>query len=120
MSQDSLYQRIGGKPALEATVDRFYARVLADERIKHFFTTVDMPGQIQKQKRFLAVVFGAPGNWEGKDMRKAHAHLKLEEIHFTAVAEQLQGALEDLNVPADLIGEVMAIAASTHDDVLGL
>lgn len=120
MSEQSLYERIGGKNALEAAVNRFYERVLADERIRHFFDTVDMDGQRKKQKRFLAVVFGAPGKWEGKDMRKAHAHLDLEEIHFTAVAENLQGALEDLNVPADLIGEVMAIAASTHDDVMNL
>ena len=118
--ESSLYTRIGGKAALEAAVDRFYERVLADDRISHFFGGVDMDGQRKKQKRFLAVVFGANENWEGKDMRAAHAHLELNEVHFTAVAEQLQGALEDLKVPSELIGEVMAIAASTHDDVLGL
>ncbi len=35
-----------------------------------------------------------------------------------AVAENLQTTLEELSVPADLIGEVMTIAASTRDDVL--
>jgi hemoglobin len=120
MSEQSLYQRLGGKPALEAAVDRFYERVLADGRISHFFTTVDMDGQRKKQKRFLAVAFGASENWDGKDMRSAHAHLKLTDEHFGAVAEALQGTLEDLGVPAELIGEVMAIAASTHDDVLNL
>jgi hemoglobin len=117
---ESLYVRIGGKPALEAAVDRFYERVLADDRISHFFRTVDMDGQRKKQKRFLAYVFGANETWGGKSMRDAHAHLKLTEEHFGAVAENLQGALQDLGVPADLIGEVMAIAASTHDDVLNL
>jgi hemoglobin len=120
MAEQSLYQRLGGKPALEAAVDRFYVRVLADKRIAHFFDTVDMDAQRKKQKRFLAVAFGANEKWDGKDMRAAHAHLKLTEEHFTAVAEALQGTLQDLGVPADLIGEVMAIAASTHDDVLNL
>ena len=120
MAGQSLYQRIGGKPALEAAVDRFYERVLADERISSLFTTVDMDGQRKKQKRFLAVVLGASETWEGKDMRAAHAHLKLTEEHFTAVAENLQGALEDLGVDAGAIAEVMAIAGSTHDDVLNL
>lgn len=118
--QESLYQRIGGKPALEAAVDRFYERVLADDRIRHFFDTVDMEAQRGKQKRFLAVVFGANQKWEGKDMREAHKHLDLTEEHFQAVAENLQGALEDLDVPKPLIDQVMAIAASTHDDVLDL
>lgn len=120
MSDASLYERIGGKDALEAAVDRFYERVLADDRIAHFFNTVDMETQRKKQKRFLAVVFGANDKWEGKDMRQAHAHLDLEEVHFQAVAEQLQGALNDLKVPDELVAEVMTIAASTHDDVLGL
>lgn len=120
MTEAPLYHRLGGKAALEAAVDRFYARVLADERISHFFTDVDMNAQRNKQKRFLAIAFGANEKWEGKDLRAAHAHLDLEEGHFTAVAENLQGALEDLEVPGELIAEVMAIAASTHDDVLGL
>ncbi len=120
MNGEPLYQRLGGKDALDATVNRFYERVLADDRISHFFESVDMEGQRNKQKRFLAVVFGANENWEGKGMRAAHAHLTLTEEHFSAVAENLQGALEDLGVAADLVSEVMAIAASTHDDVLGL
>jgi hemoglobin len=120
MSEQTLYQQLGGKPALEAAVDRFYERVLADDRISHFFATVDMDGQRRKQKRFLAVAFGANEKWDGKDMRAAHAHLSLTEEHFTAVAEALQGTLQDLGVPAELIGQVMTIAASTHDDVLNL
>jgi hemoglobin len=117
---ESLYVRIGGKPALEAAVDRFYERVLADDRISHFFRSVDMEGQRKKQKRFLAYAFGANENWGGKSMREAHAHLKLTEEHFGAVAGHLQGTLEDLGVAPNLIAEVMAIAASTHDDVLNL
>jgi len=42
----------------------------------------------------------------------------LNDDHFMAVAEHLQSTLEELNVPAELIAEVMTIAASTHDDVL--
>jgi len=69
------------------------------------------------------MAFGGPNNYSGLDMRAAHAPLVakgLNEAHFTAVAGHLQATLEELGVPADLIGEVMAIAASTHDDVLGL
>jgi hemoglobin len=118
--QPSLFDRIGGAAAVNAAVDKFYEKVLADDRIKDFFTNVDMKKQAQHQKLFLTYAFGgAPGN-PGKNMREAHKHLKLNDTHFTAVAECLQSTLEDLNVPADMIGEVMAIAASTHDDVLNL
>ena len=38
----SLYERIGGEAAVNAAVDIFYRKVLADDRISHFFETVDM------------------------------------------------------------------------------
>ena len=71
----SLYQQIGGKPAMDAAIEIFYKKVLADNRIKHFFDDVDMVRQRAKQKAFLSAAFGGPIPWDGKDMRKAHAKL---------------------------------------------
>ncbi len=114
----SIYEKIGGEAAVDAAVDIFYKKVLSDDRISHFFDTIDMAGQIQKQKAFLTMAFGGPNNYTGKDMREAHKHMNLTEEHFTAVAEALVGTLEELSVPQDLIDEVVAIALSVKDDVL--
>jgi len=38
----SLYERIGGEAAIDAAVELFYQKVLSDDRIKHFFSDVDM------------------------------------------------------------------------------
>ena len=43
----------------------------------------------------------------------------LNDDHFNAVAENIRATLQDLNVPADLIDEVMTIAGSVRNDVLG-
>jgi len=120
---DSLFKRIGGEAAVNAAVDIFYRKVLGDDSISHFFEDTDMDGQIAKQKSFLTMAFGGPNEYTGADMRKAHAPLVekgLNEAHFGAVAGHLQATLEELGGAKDLIGEVMAIAGSTHDDVLGL
>ena len=114
----SLYHRLGGKAAINAAVDAFYVKVLADEKVNHFFDDVSMRKQHNKQKEFLSAAFGGPEPWTGKDMRVAHKDLDLKEEHFAAIAGHLQSTLKDLKVPEDLIKEVMAIAASTHDDVL--
>ncbi len=122
MSDTTLYERIGGKDAIDAAVDIFYGKVLADERIKHFFDNTDMDEQRKKQKRFLAYAFGAPVKYEGKDMRTAHAHLVergLNDDHFNAVGENLVNTLIDLKVPQDMIDEVVALVETTRDDVLG-
>ena len=118
MSEQSLYEKIGGDAAVNAAVDVFYRKVLADDRISSFFDTVDMDAQRAKQKAFLTFAFGGPNNYQGKDMRTAHAHMKLTEEHFNAVMENLGATLKELGVPDALIGEAAAIAASVKGDVL--
>ena len=117
-----LYEEIGGAPAVDAAVDIFYRKVLRDERIKGFFTGVDMARQAAKQKSFLTMAFGGPNAYTGLDMRKGHAHLVqrgLTDLHFDAVVENLAATLRELKVADQLIAQVAAIAVSTRKDVLG-
>ncbi|MEY3287798.1 MAG: hypothetical protein RLZZ419_40 [Pseudomonadota bacterium] len=117
-----LYERIGGEPAVNAAVDIFYRKVLSDHRINRFFDNVDMEKQAAKQKAFLTMAFGGPHSYTGEDMRKGHAHLLkmgLDDSHFDAVVENLGATLEELNVPQELIAEVVAICETTRNDVLG-
>lgn len=114
----SVYERIGGSAAVDAAVDIFYRKVLGDDRISHFFDTIDMEAQHAKQKAFLTMAFGGPNAYSGRDMRAAHQHMHLTEEHFNAVAESLVATLQELNVQEDDINEVVAIALSVKDDVL--
>ena len=119
---EALFDRLGGEGAVNAAVDIFYRKVLADDRINRFFEGVDMDKQAAKQKAFLTMAFGGPNNYTGEDMRKGHAHLVargLDDSHFDAVVENLGGTLQELGVSDDLIGEVAAIAETTRNDVLG-
>jgi hemoglobin len=119
---ESIYDRIGGEAAVDAAVDLFYRKVLADDRISKFFDDVDMERQAAKQKGFLTMVLGGPNNYTGKDMRDGHAHLVqrgLNDSHFDAVMENLGATLTELGVPDELIAEAAAIAESTRNDVLG-
>lgn len=118
----SLYERLGGAPALDAAVEIFYGKVLADDRIKQFFDTVDMKKQARKQKAFLAMVTGGPTNYTGKNMRDGHAALVargLNDSHVDAVIENLAATLKELGVSDADIAGVGALANSVRDDVLG-
>lgn len=119
---EALFEKIGGEAAVDAAVDIFYRKVLADDRINQFFEGVDMVAQAAKQKSFLTMAFGGPNNYSGKDMREGHAHLVakgLNDSHFDAVMDNLGTTMQELNVPAELISEAAAIAESTRNDVLG-
>ena len=114
----TLFERIGGEDAVDAAVDIFYEKVLADERISGFFENLDMVAQANKQKNFLTMAFGGPNNYTGMDMRQGHAHLGLNDEHFDAVVENLGGTLKELGVADSDIAEVAKVAESTRDDVL--
>jgi hemoglobin len=115
----SLYDQLGGKAAIDAAVDLFYVKVLADDRIKHFFDDVNMSRQRRKQKEFLSAALGGPIPWKGQDLRKIHSTITgLNETHFNAVAEDLQKTLEELKVKKELIDQMMAAVASLKPEIL--
>lgn len=115
----TLYERIGGEAAVDKAVDVFYEKVLADERIADYFRDIDMVAQARKQKAFLTMVFGGPNQYSGADMRTAHAHLGLGNLHVDAVIEQLAATLSELGVADSDIAEVATIAESVRGDVIG-
>lgn len=114
----SLYDQLGGAAAIDAAVDLFYRKVLSDDRISHYFDTVDMEAQHAKQKGFLTFAFGGPNNYTGADMRAAHAKLNLSESDFEAVMGHLRDTLRELGAPEDGIERAAAVALSVKDDVL--
>jgi hemoglobin len=120
----TLFDKLGGAAAVDLAVDKFYERVLNDDRIKHFFANVDMVKQRAHQKAFLTYAFGGTDKYDGRYMREAHRELVatqgLSSEHFDAVAEDLMATLQELGVSAELQAEVAAIAAAPQhkQDVL--
>ena len=118
----TLYENLGGSAAVDAAVDKFYRRVLADDRICEFFDGVDMTKQAAKQKAFLTMAFGGPNNYTALDMKTGHAHLVargLNDSHFDAVVEDLGATLSEMGVSNELIADVAAVAETTREAVLG-
>ncbi|GLI66033.1 hypothetical protein VaNZ11_009739 [Volvox africanus] len=122
-SVPTLYERVGGVAAIEAAVDIFYNRIIADPELVRFFEGIDMKKQRRKQAAFMTYVFGGAGAYEGRDLFKAHKRLieeqGLKELHFDLVAGHLLETLRFLNVPEDLTDEAMAIVATAKPIIFG-
>jgi hemoglobin len=121
--QDSLFNRIGGRDAVNAAVDKMYEKVLKDPVLQPFFAGLDMARLRRSQASFMVMAFGGPHQYSGADLTKAHAKMAkekgLSDVHFDAVAKHLKAALTDLNVPASLINEVLTLVGTTRGAVLG-
>jgi hemoglobin len=118
----SLFTRLGGQAALESAVVLFYDKVMADPELAPFFERLEMGIQVRKQIRFMTYAFGGPQLYSGPDLRTAHKHLVhqqgLSDKHFDAIARNLQATLQELNVPADVIDECIALVGSLRSEVL--
>jgi hemoglobin len=82
----SIFESIGGEPALVAVVDDFYVRVLDDPQLAGFFAGANMPKLKGKQVEFFAAALGGPDIYEGGTMRQVHAGRGISQANFDKVA----------------------------------
>lgn len=117
----SLFERIGGESAVQATVIKMYDKILSDAELAPFFENSDVEKLRLSQAAFVTYAFGGSNHYTGKSLRTAHKHAVengLSDAHFDRVAAHLKAAMQELNVPANLIEEALAIVGSTRKDVL--
>ena len=103
MKEKSLYERLGKKKAITAVVDEFVARCAGDNRINKFFAaTAADPARLKKFKGNLVdqicEASGGPCKYKGKDMKAAHMGMGVSGADFTALVEDLSGALDKFKV----------------------
>ena len=114
----SLYERIGGTPAIEAVVKRFVKVTAADPRISMFFTNVDEGRLISMMVEHICELTGGPCKYTGKSMKESHTGMKVKQEHFTAFMEDLAATLDEFKVPAREKGEVLGAFESLEGDVV--
>ncbi len=115
----SLFERLGGKDAITAVVERFATAQLDDKRIAKFYTHTE----ISKWKGHLVTLIckatGGPCAYAGRSMSKAHARRNISDEEFNWTAEHLVSALDYFKVPAKEKSEVVAIFVSLKEEVVG-
>jgi truncated hemoglobin YjbI len=118
MTGISLYDRLGGAPALEAGVDRFYERLTADPDVGRFFP---FGVRDHHRARFTALfgqALGGPERYDGPDLRSAHARLRITGHQFDVTAGHLVATLDELGIDPAVAAEVVAVVASLRDQVV--
>jgi hemoglobin len=114
----SLYERLGGKPALTAVVGELWAQVAADARINGRFAHTQPAVFGAQLVDFLCEASGGPCKYKGADMKSAHTGMKLTEGEFTALAQDTVKALDKFNVPDTEKGEVMNMLGGLKADIV--
>lgn len=117
-SGPSLYDRLGQKPAITAVVDRFVANVAADARINGRFATTDIPKLKAHLVDQVCMATGGPCVYTGRNMKTAHAGMKISTADFNALVEDLVAALDHFKVPEKEKSELLALLGPMKADIV--
>ncbi|MGH9125141.1 MAG: group I truncated hemoglobin [Acidimicrobiales bacterium] len=114
----SIYDDIGGQPAVEAAVADFYMRVLADPALSGYFEGVEIDRLERHQRAFIGKALGGPVAYAGRDMKTAHAGLDITAEAFGAVVQHLGATLTSLGVPDATIGTIASALAPLEAEIV--
>ncbi|MEH1837341.1 MAG: group 1 truncated hemoglobin [Nostoc sp.] len=98
----TLYDKLGGQPAIEQIVDELHKRIATDSLLNPIFAGTDMAKQRNHLVAFLSQIFEGPKQYAGRPMDKTHAGLNLQQQHFDEIAK--------------LLGESMAVRGESPED----
>ena len=118
----SLYDRLGGRPAIRLVVDDFVANVVADNRVNARFKDMKFP-EVERLKSNLSdqicQAAGGPCGYYGRDMKAAHTGMKVTEAEWNATVENLGKALDKHKVGAKEKQELVGLLAPMKRDIVG-
>jgi hemoglobin len=114
----TLYDRLGGRPAITSVVDSFVARVAADTRINKKFARSDIPRVKAMLVDQICGGTGGPCTYSGRNMKEAHRNMAVTEGEFNALVEDLVATLNSFNVPKPEQDELLGILGSMKADIV--
>ena len=118
----SLYKRLGGREGIALVVGDFTANMAADPRVNARFKDMK-PEALELFKSKLSdqicEAAGGPCSYFGKDMKSAHAGMKITDAEWSATVENLTKALDKNNVDAKAKQELLAALGPMKPDIVG-
>ena len=118
MTEQSLYERLGGVYAIAAVVDRFSDQILknpkivnANPELKEWHTEKykeRLPGLKFNRTLWVCAVAGGPYEYTAKKLDDAHFKLHISPEVFDEVAAELADTLDYFKVPENAKQEVLA------------
>jgi hemoglobin len=118
-SDQTLYERLGGKPAIIAVVDEGIANIAADTRINQRFANSDIPRLKTQLVDLVCANTGGPCRYTGRGMGDVHDGMNIRDAEFDALVEDLVKSLDKYKVPAREQGELLAILGRMRNAVVG-
>lgn len=117
--KSTIYDEIGGAPAVDAVVNAFYQRLVADPALSSYFAGKDMARLKAHQRALVTVALGGTSQeYTGRMMGPAHDGLGITAAAFDAVLDHLMAVLAGAGVRPVTAAKIEAILQPLRADVV--
>lgn len=117
-SGPSLYERLGGKPAIDLVAGKLIDQSATDPATSRSFNKVNLVRLKSKLAEQLCAATGGPCNYTGDTMKASHAGLGITNAEFDGMVHHLVSILDELHVPQREKDEVLALLAPMKRDIV--
>ena len=114
----ALYQALGQKDGIRLLMDDLVDRLRADKAIGPMFKNIKAAYLKEQLTDQLCRVSGGPCAYEGEEMRKSHADLKIGTGEFNLLVELLQDSMNARDIPFAIQNRLLARLAPMHRDII--
>jgi hemoglobin len=111
-------EEFGGRGGLEALMDDFMARLLADARTREFFEFADQPRVKRQLVEQFCVILGGDCIYSGRSMAESHEGLDIRRDEFNALVEILQDSMNARGIAFSAQNKLLAQLAPMHREVV--
>lgn len=117
---DAVYRGLGEREGIRKIVDDMMALMLADPRIRDSFSDSDIPELKKRLAQHFCELAGGPcvRKKEYRELGAIHEDLKVNDLQFNAVSEDLQIAMERQHVPTSVSNKLMAKLAPSRREIV--
>lgn len=104
-----LFDRLGGRPALDRVHKIFYEKLYEHRWLSQFFVGIDREHIANQQSDFMGMLFGGPKIFSGRMPIDAHMHMLITEKLFDIRHELLRESLCEACVPGGEANDWLAV-----------
>jgi truncated hemoglobin YjbI len=115
----TLFDELGGEPALRAIIDDFVGRIFGDMMIGFFFRSSDRRRIAELEYQHAAEHLGGPVKYRGKPLAQAHGPHRIMGGQFNRRREILRRTLADHHAPERVVAAWLAHNDSLRGEITG-
>jgi len=123
-NEKTLYERLGSAKGIANLVDDIIELHMTNPGIKaRYLPLKDDPSHFAEVRQhlidFLASGSGGPEEYKGKDMVTTHTGMNIAKAEYMDVMDDIMAALEKNNIDEQSKKDVLAIAYSLKEQMIG-